>query len=196
MIDLAALKGSKGTARILDFGAVIEGALGGIDQKIDRLGTRFSIDFKSIPLETAEDGRRFLALLQQAKLQGGRVIYPQLGFDVGSPGNTLVNGAHATGTTLAIKGATPYYTVRVGQALNIIVSGRRYLYFSASQETMNGSGSGVITLTSKMRKILAGNEVIDFKKPCVEGFIQGDEQAWDLAAERLQSFEFTIKERA
>ncbi len=195
MIDLTALKGSKGTARILDFGAIIEGELGGIDQKIERLGTRFSIDFESIPFETENEGRRYVALLQQAKLQGGRVIYPQLDFNVGSPGNTLANGAHATGTTLNIKSGTPYYTVRVGQALNIIKDGRRYLYFAASQETFNGSGAGSITLTSKMRKILAGDEIIDFKKPCVEGFIQGNEQSWDLAASRLTPFKFTIKER-
>lgn len=196
MIDLTSLKGSKGTAKILDFGSVIEGALGGVDQKLDRLGTRFSIDFKSVPLNSESEGRRFIALLQQAKLQGGRVIYPQLGFDVGAPGNTVANGAHATGTTLNIKGGTPYYTIRAGQALNIIVGGRRYLYFSANQETLNGTGNGTITLTCKMRKILAGDEVIDFKKPCVEGFISGNEQAWELAAERLNSLEFTIKERA
>lgn len=196
MIDLTALKGSKGTARILDFGSVIEGALGGIDQKLDRLGTRFSIDFESIPFETEGDGRRFVALLQQAKLQGGRVLYPQIDFDVGAPGNTLANGAHSTGTTLNVKGGTPNYTVRAGQALNVIKDGRRYLYFAAAQETFNGSGNGSIALTSKMRKILAGDEVIDLKKPCVEGFIQGEEQSWDLAASRLTPLEFTIKERA
>lgn len=196
MIDLTDLQGSKGTARILDFGSMIEGTLGGADQKLDRLGTRFEIDFESIPVRTETDGRRWIALLQQAKLQGGRVIYPQLGFNIGSPGSTLANGVHSTGTTLNVKGGTPYYTVRAGQALNVIKDGRRYLYFAAAQETLNGTGNGSIVLTCKMRKILSGDEVIDLKTPCVEGFIRGNEQEWELAAAQLNSFKFTIKERA
>lgn len=196
MIDLTSLTGSKGVATLIDFSAVIESPLGGPDQKLDRLGSRFQIDFESIPLESGDDGRRYVALLQQAKRLGGRIIYPQLDFDVGAPGSTVANGAHATGTTLNIKGGTPYYTVRIGQALNVIAGGRRYLYFAATQETFNGSGAGSITLTTKMRKILAGDEVIDFAKPCVEGYIQGDEQSWDLAAQRLTSLKFVIKERA
>lgn len=196
MIDLTALKGSKGSARLLDFGTLVPGVLGGVDQKLIRSGARFAVDFESVPLETGNDGRRWLALLQQAKQQGGRVIYPQLDFNIGSPGSTLANGAQTAGTTLAIKGGTPYYTIRVGQALNIVKDGRRYLYFAATQQTLNGTGNGVITLTSKMRRILAGDEVIDLKTPCVEGYIEGDEFEWQLAAERLTRLNFSIKERA
>lgn len=196
MIDLTAITGSAGKPKLLDYGSIVKPALGGPAQKLNRLGTRFGFDFESIPYETEGAGRRLIALLQQAKLQGAMIIYPQLDFNIGAPGTTLANGAHSAGTTLNIKGATPHYTVRAGQALNVVKSGRRYLYFSASQETLNGTGQGTITLTTPMRTVLAGDEVIDFKKPRIEGFIEGEEWEWAIEAERLTPIKFYIEERA
>lgn len=196
MIDLTHIRGSVGTPKMLDWGGTLFPALGGVRQRLNRLGTRYGFTFKSVPMYMENEARGVIADLQRAKLEGGRVLYPQLGMNIGAPGSTLANGAQGAGTTLQIKSGTPYYVIRKGQALNVVKSGRRYLYFVAAQSQLNSVGIGSVTLTVPMRTVLAGDEVIDFKTPCIEGYIDGDEITWSIEAAQLTGLEFYIEERA
>lgn len=196
MIDLTHIRGSVGTPRMLDWGGTLFPALGGVRQRLNRLGTRYAFAFQTVPMYMEGEARAIIADLQRAKLQGGRILYPQLSMNIGGPGSTLANGAQAAGTTLQIKSGTPYYVIRKGQALNVIKSGRRYLYFAAAQSQFNSSGVGSVTLTVPMRTVLAGDEVIDFKTPCIEGYIEGNDLAWSIEAAQLTGLQFQIEERA
>jgi len=196
VIDLSILRGSVGTPKMVDWGGTLTPALGGVRQRLNRLGTRFGFNFESVPMYMESEGRRAVALLQQAKLQGASIPYPQIGINIGSPGNTLANGAQAAGTALAVKSGTPYYVVRPGQALNVVKAGRRYLYFVATQTQLNSGGNGTVTLTTPMRVLLAGDEVIDFKTPRIEGYIEGNETEWSIQADQMTPLKFYIEERA
>lgn len=196
MIDLSDITGSTGSPKMLDWGSTLQPVLGGVEQRLNRLGTRFSIDVETRPYRMEAEGRRHVALLQRAKQEGGFVPYPQLGMNIGGPGSPTVSGAHTGGTTLNITGATPYYVLRPGQALNIIRTSRRYLHFVATQVQLGATGNGAVVLTSPMRVHLAGGETVDLKTPGIEGFIDGDEMAWSIAASRLTTFSFIIRERA
>lgn len=196
MIDLTDLPCRDFPAKMLDWGAMLTPALGGVTQKVDRLGTRFAISFETPPLPIEPDGRRAIALLQEAKQLGGRVRYYQDGFTVGAPGSPLVNGAHTGGKSLSVKSGTPWYIVRHGQALSLTVAGRSYLYFSAGQVQLNGSGSGTILLTTPMRKHMAGDEAVNLGAPVIEGWLDGDEQEWATSLDRRVPLKFSIEERA
>lgn len=196
MIDLTQLKCRTPTPALMDWASLQEPALGGVTQRVGRLGTRFSIDFETPKMLVEAEGRRAIALLQMAQQQGGRVEYPQPDLRIGAVGTPLVNGAHTGGTTLRLKGLTAKYGIRQGQALNLIVSGRYYLYFAADNFVMNSAGAGVIVLTSPMRKHMTGNEAVELAVPVIEGWLDGNERSWTIDVARTTGLKFTISERA
>lgn len=195
MIDLTALKCALANMTMLDWGTVLEPPLGGVSQRIDRIGTRFSQTFRTPTMRVEADGRRAIALLQMAKQAGARVLYPQLDFNLGAPGAPVVSGAHTGGTALAINGAQPNYVVRFGQALSLTVGGRGYLHFSGAECVLDAAGAGTITLTTPMRRHLAGGEPVNLAAPVLEGWLAGTELPWSLDVARTTGLEFTVTER-
>ena len=195
MIDLTAYKCSAGIPALMSRAAIMEPVGQGVSQRLGRVGDRFRIDFTIVPMELESDGRRAIADLQMAQAEGGRVIYPQPGFAIGTPGAPTVDGAHTGGTALAITGATPHYAVRKGQALNLIVSGRYYLYFAAANAILDENGAGTVTLTTPMRKHMAGGETVVLAKPVIEGWLDGNERNWTIDNTRTVGLQFTVTER-
>jgi hypothetical protein len=196
IVDLTALPCREGDVALLDWAVLQEPALGGVTQRVARLGSRFSFDFQTPKMKLEGDGRRAIALLQLAQRLGGRVAYPQPDFHVGAVGAPLVNGIHTGGTTLALKGLTPNYAVHQGQALSLTVAGRSYLYFAAANAIMDGAGAGSVTLTIPMRTHLAGNEVAELARPVIEGWLAGTERSWTIETARTTGLQFKITERA
>ncbi|MEE4452858.1 hypothetical protein [Novosphingobium resinovorum] len=196
MIDLTSLRCAGADWTFLDWAALQEPILGGVTQRVGRLGSRHSLDFSTPAMKIESAGRRAIALLKQAKRLGGFARVPQVDFRVGAVGVPLVNGAHTGGTTLAVKGLTPRYGIRADQALNITVGGRRYLYFAADTSMMDASGSGTILLSSPMRTYLAGDEPVELAHPVIEGWLSGNEFTWTLDLARTVGLQFTIGERA
>lgn len=196
MIDLTELWCNAATPKLLDWAALQEPALGGITQRVGRLGSRFAIEFGTPALDVESEGRRWIARLQSAQQLGARVLYPQLDFDVGTPGAPSVGSAHTGGKFLAVTGASPHYGVREGQALNLTVAGRMYLYFAAETAILDASGAGTILLTTPMRTFLAGGEAVELAKPVVEGWLDGTERSWTLDLARTVGLQFTVTERA
>lgn len=196
MIDLTSLNCRTPTPALMDWAALQEPALGGVTQRAGRLGARFSIDFETPIMNMEAAGRRAIALLQQAQRLGGRVEYPQPDFRIGAVGTPLVNGPHTGGTTLALKGLTPRYPIRQGQALNLLVAARYYLYFAAGDFVMDAAGAGSIVLTVPMRTHLAGNETVEVARPVIEGWLNGTERDWTIDVARTVGLKFNIAERA
>lgn len=196
MIDLTDIKFQAAEPGMPDYGVLQEPILGGITTKIDRIGGGFTMQCTLPPEAMEPDGRRLIARCQMAKRQGAQLEYPQVDFNVGSPGAPTVNGAVAGGMTLPITGATPNYAVRPGQALNIVKAGRTYLYFAAQQTILNGSGAGSIVLTTMLRTQLAGGEAVGLKRPIIEGWIRGENFSWPIDVIRTVGLSFDLVERA
>ncbi|MFC0684628.1 hypothetical protein [Novosphingobium clariflavum] len=196
MIDLSDLRCNGATPTLLDWSALMEPALGGVTQRVGRLGARFSIEYSTPVTLIESEGRRWIARLQRAQREGGRVEFPQVDFDVGTPGMPTVDGAHTGGMALNITGASPHYGVREGQALNLTVAGRMYLYFAAETAILDAGGAGTIELTSPMRTFLSGGEAVELAKPMVEGWLDGTERSWTIDLARTVGLQFTITERA
>lgn len=196
MIDLSDLRCNEAAPTLLDWAALMEPALGGVTQRVGRLGSRFSIQYNTPITKIEAEGRRWIARLQRAQREGGRVEFPQLDFDVGAPGSPTVSGSHTGGMTLNVTGATPHYGIREGQALNLTASGRVYLYFAADTAILDATGSGTIMLTTPMRTYLTGGEAVELAKPMIEGWLDGTERSWTIDLARTVGLQFTITERA
>lgn len=180
--------------RLLDFGGVQQGAMGGAAQRLNRLGNRFSLSVELPPALSATEGRIYVARLLRALTEGAIYPFPQHGLDIGTPGAPLVNGAGQSGSTLTLDGFTPGYVVREGQFFSIIHAGRRYLHQAAAEATADGAGNIVLPITPMLRISPANNAVCEFAVPYIEGFVSGDSASWRLMLEPFHLISFSITE--
>jgi hypothetical protein len=165
---------------MLDWGGALTPTLGGPVQTLMRLGTRHSLDFTLPQMPTEPLGRIWASRLRMAKLFGALLPFGQDGFKVGAPGAIVVDGAGQSGMTLKVKGGTPYYAVREGQAFSIVTNGRRYLYFASAQTILDVAGAAAaMPIFPMLRVFPADGDVCEFGKPMIQGSLAGNEVAWD-----------------
>ncbi|KMS54724.1 hypothetical protein [Sphingobium cupriresistens] len=196
-IDLTDVECQLAEPGMQDFGVLQKPVLGGSINKVDRLGGGHVLSYTVPPKAMEPDGRRLVARCQMAKRYGVILEVPQVDFKVGTPGLAItVASAVAGGRYVQITGATPRYAVRMGQALNITRNGHRYLYFTAAQVVLNGSGAGQVELTRPLRTKLLGTEAVNLAKPVIEGWIEGDNFSWPISMQRTTGLQFDVVERA
>jgi len=178
---------------LIDFGSDMVPILGGPVQRVNRMGSRYSLTVELPPVKEEPNARIWASALRQAKQLGAIFTVPQPGLTIGSPGTPLVNGAHTGGTSLSIKGLSSTYALKQGQFLSIIHSSRRYLYAVAADATASG-GNVTVTLETMLRTALANNDVIEIATPKIEGYLDGD-PAVKMMLEPYRTVSFRIVER-
>ncbi|WBO23928.1 hypothetical protein [Sphingomonas abietis] len=164
---------------MLDWGGPLTPALGGPVQTLMRLGTRHSLDFVLPRMRAEPFGRIWSARLRMAKLFGALLPFGQDGFKPGSPGAIVVDGAGQSGMSLKVKGGTPAYPIREGQAFSIVTNGRRYLYFASAKGFLDASGGATVQIFPMLRVMPADGDVCEFGRPMIQGSLAGNEVAWD-----------------
>lgn len=180
-----------------DFGAVLTPFLGGPEQRINRLGTRFGLRVTLPPMPTRDKALIVQSRLLRAREDRLRMEWPQPDFDTGSPGAPLVSAAVTSGVALPLKGMTAGYQVKEGQALAIIHGGRRYVHIFSADGTVAGGGTLSASIWPMLRTSLSVNDVVEIAAPKIEGMVSpGDELSWQISVDRLASFSFTLSEGA
>lgn len=194
MIDLPDTPGPASVDwNLIDFGGNLTPPLGGAEQRINRLGNRWAATITMPPM-SSEEARLWVARLTRGVREGVRFKLRQLGVDVGAPGSPTVNGGGQAGTALNITGATPRYALRVGQCLNIVTGGRRYLYRAYSPVVLGSSGNGTVGIEPPLRAQPANGDSVIIGAPVIEGRIEPLQ--WSVPENRLTVLQFTITERA
>jgi len=197
MIDLPDDIAARGaTPRLMDFGGFLEPGLGGEVQRINRMGSRFSVAFEMPPLTNAKQGRIWVSRLIRAKSEGARWAYPLLDFNPGVPGAFVVNGAGQAGRTLQLRGGTPNYAFREGQPFSVVDgSGQHYLHFIDAQAIADAGGNVTITFSPMLRIQPANGAALKITQPMIEGYVMGDQLSWEIALDRTIGLSFEIAER-
>lgn len=166
-------------------------AIGGDEQELLRKGTRYALTFQ-MPVMSYLTSMDWDDLMAEGDTVVMRVFQP--GFETGAPGAPQVNGGGQAGTTLSIKGLTPYYVVRKGQFLSVITGGQRFLYRAKAETVANGSGVAAISLRTMLRRPHANNDTVEIAQPMVEGFVRGLSD-FAVGTDRLVGLQFTVRER-
>lgn len=198
MIDLTAACQQVTAPSLIDNGFEATPFLGGVSQRIDFPGSRHSVKVNLPPMRVEAEGRRWISRLVRAKQEGGKVVFPQIGFDVGEPGSTIVSADTAGGRTLPISGGTPQYAVKEGQALTLITGGRGYFYIVTEQTILDASGAGNLILDVPLRVSATEGDVVNLARPTIEGWITGDSDSgfgWSIDTTRTVGLSFTVTER-
>ena len=187
---------SPATPELVDFGSVVTPPLGGVQQRLNRLGNRFAMSVQLPPMPAEPLGRKWVSALNQGLTEGVIAAFPQPDFVVGSPGSPLVNGAGQIGSTMILDGFAANYPVKDGQFFNVIINGRRYLYHSRVDLAASAGGAISLPITPMIRVSPGDNAVCDFATPMIEGFLQGDPRSWTIDAARTVGLSFSVMEAA
>ena len=197
MITLPAYPAPNGaTAALVDRGGTLRGASA---LRVDRLGSHYRIGVTYPALDEEDKARVFVSRLIRAKRQGLRMPYPLLGVNQGMCGNAVVvDGAGQAGASLAVRGLIPHAAIREGYWLSIEdATGQHYLHNVGEQVIAGADGKAVIDVSDTMlRRPFPDGARVHFTQPMIEGLIEGNEAAWQLAVDHRTSIEFVIEEAA
>lgn len=180
------------------FGGPILAGLGGEDQYINRLGSRWQLDVQTPRLVPEPDGRLWTDVLAQAWVTGERVSFavPQPGLAIGDPGTPVINGSGQTGSGISLRGFAGSYLIRRGQFFSIMSGGRRYLHRVAHPVDIGATAAGdsIFGILPMLRVSPADGDTVEFLNPAVEGIVLGDQRSWTHVIARTQGLKFSIRE--
>lgn len=180
--------------RLLTWANELTPVLGGPTMRLNRLGSRWEARVVMPPM-TYEAAMAWAAAFTKAETDTVVMNLYQPGFNPGSPGTTLVNGAGQLGMSLNVDGFSGAYQVKPGQFFSIVISGQRYLYQATAAVTA-ASGAATLAFGPMLRKSPPNNGVVELAQPKIEGFAKLDDSAREVTADRLvHGFSFTITER-
>jgi hypothetical protein len=179
----------------IDAGGTVKGGLGAPDQRVNRLGNRFGLSVQLPPMLYTATAKLWISKLNQALTSGARIKWPQMDFLPGTTGTVLINGANQSGSTLNVDGAAANYPFSDGQFFSIVTGGVNYMYMVAGNSAASAAGLATLPIYPPLRVQHLDNDVCNFASPMIEGFVQGDQRQWDLAAGGIVGIEFEIRER-
>ncbi|MFN3387435.1 MAG: hypothetical protein ACK40O_00775 [Allosphingosinicella sp.] len=180
--------------KLLDFGRFMRPPTGGRVQRVDRLGNRFAATFVFPPFDSSDLGRIVVSRLIRAKSEGIRLKLQLGDFNPGAPGATVVNGNGQAGSLLAVRGFAAGYQVREGQWFNHVRGDDILLYNASADAIATAGGLATVGLAPMMRTEPVDGDVLNFLNPVIQGFVDGDELAWQMAVELKIAIEFTVEE--
>lgn len=193
-VELPSTPGPAAVAwELVDFGGTLSGALGGMAQRVNRLGNRWRCRITMPPLTPAQ-AREWSSALAQGLRQGVLWKVRQVGFAPGAAGTPLVNGGSQAGNALTVDGLTALYPYRIGQVFSLLTGSRRYVHHVAGNGRANGSGQATLAIEPALRVTPADNSTVELAAPMLEGLLESP-VAWSLDPNRLASgFEIVISE--
>lgn len=197
MIELPACPPIKeAVPRYVSFGVDQDPILGGPQSKVLRMGDRWAIDVETYPAEYAEHGMKYLSRLVRGLKETVWLAFPEPGVKPRSYGAPVVASAGSAGTSLPVSGLIPGDVIREGKFFSMIIGGQSYLYqVAVADVTVSGSATATLQIEPMLRRQPPAGTALDFE-PKIEGFVQGNEQAWNTSRSKYLPFRFTIKEPA
>ncbi len=182
--------------RYVSFGVDQDPILGGPQSKVLRMGDRWAIDVETYPAEYAEHGMKYLSRLVRGLKETVRLTFPEPGVKPRSYGTPVVASAGSAGTSLPVSGLIPGDVIREGKFFSMIIGGQSYLYqVAVADVVVNAGRTATLQIEPMLRRQPPAGTALDFE-PKIEGFVQGNEQAWNTSRSKYLPFRFTIKERA
>lgn len=183
----------EGVPRYVFYGTSQKPTLGGPEGRIQRLGDRWGIDIQTYPALYAEHGMAYLSRLVRGLKNVVRVPFPEPGVSQTGFGAPVVSQAGSAGQVLPVGGLIPGVTIREGKFFNVVIGGRYYLHQVAETVVAGQDGSAVLLIEPMLRRQPPQGSALDFV-PKIEGFVQGNEQSWQISRSKYLPFNYSIVE--
>lgn len=179
------------TPRLMDFGGRLRPPLGGPEQRIQRLGSRWSVDLRIGALNATQAGA-LLGVIMKATTQGATVTtkWPQ---EAGSAhGTPKVNGGGQAGSSLVVDGLSAD-VIKAGTFFSMTISGRSYLHM-VTDDVTPAAGAATLSIAPMLRASPADNADLDMATPTIEGFLSEEVLTWSVTMMMAASFTLSITE--
>jgi hypothetical protein len=157
--------------------------LGGPLQRVARLGDRWSYSVELRPMYAAQ-ARPFVTAIRQGL--SAKVLCPVILSGIDLQGQTDCTVNSGSGKNIVVTGTTA--TKTVGQFFSLVSNGVRYLH---EVTAINGQ---TISINPALKVTIAGGEVLEFAKPYIEGFLDGNEQETTIGMVGNLGLSFRINE--
>lgn len=144
---------------------------GGPAQRVARLGDKWVYSVSMRPMAFTQ-ARVFLAALLQGV--SAKVLCPVIISGLDLTNQVDVVAANGSGKTLSFTGSNANKSV--GQYFSIVgTDGVRYLHM------VTASSGNTLSIIPALKRPIAGGELMEFKAPKIEGFLEGTEQTFTLS---------------
>lgn len=167
--------------------------LGGPQTRVSRLGDRWGMAVETYPAVYADEGRVYLSRLLRGMTDTVVIVIPEPGMS-GRDYGTPVVSAPSSGRNLAVSGLGNGRVVEEGKFLSVIIGGQRFVYQTTAEVTANGFGLAVLPIYPTLRRQPNVGAVVELSAPKMEGFVQGNEQSWQVSRSKRLGFSFAIME--
>lgn len=187
-ITLTTLPVADHTIELKSNAKLLTPVMGGVQQRINSLGDRFSLKINTDPMMYNQAARVITDL--NAGLTE-TVIYPvPQPFAIANAGSPQVSTANQKGRTLALKSLANGFKFSKGMFITVISNGTRYLHQITADTTVSGT-TATVAILPMLRVSPAVNDVVQVQNPTIEGFISGNSNAWTVS--RLQAVGLTVE---
>ena len=157
--------------------------MGGNVQRVARLGDKWTYQVDLRPM-FAWQSRPLIALL----LQGldAKVLCPIVIPGIDTSAATDAVAVSGGGRSMIVTGDTT--TKSLGQHFSLVANGVRYLH------QITAITDQTIKFIPTLKVKIAGGEVLEFREPKIEGFLDGNEQSWTVGLVSNVGLTFKINE--
>lgn len=174
-----------------------EGALGGADLPVPRMGDRWSAIVNTAQLRQNADGLALVAALTMATTLDARMPVqqphvPQLAF--GSA--PVVDGTDQGGSAIRVRGVPAGTVLEAGRYLSLLHFGVHHVHMIAQPTIVAASGVVTISLWPMLRFLSIDGERVYLDTPMIEGKLVGFDGGARFIRNRIDPFEFSIVERS
>lgn len=187
----------KATPEFIDNGVdQIPSAGAGVEQRLDRLGSRWALSVQLPPIKEGADWLEWQVALLQARAQDASYPWPQPGLVTNTPavGSPVIAGAGQTGSTLNLSGIGTGYPIKKGQFLSVIKGARTYLYQCQTLTTPSG-GAAAVPIWPILRASPDNGSAVQLVTPLISGKLS-ESLSWDHETHSYVLTSFRIVERA
>lgn len=147
----------------------VQRSTNGVSLPISRAGDHFEIEIDVRSLGTA-CARELTVDLLRGRGQRLRVPLPLQNINIGPIGTVVADGAGQSGSSLNVRGGTPYAVVRKGWHMTIVTDGEGRLHQASEEVVFDGDGQGVIPFWPMMRVPPEDGDAVEIAEPFIEGF--------------------------
>lgn len=181
-------------AQFKSYGFLTKPLFGGDILRTNRPGSRFALAVTLPPVSTkARSG--VLSDLIKGQSEGLRVLWEQ-GLEI-SPaiGTPLIDGAAQAGTSLNVKGLTPYTSILKDMFFSFEQSGESRLHIVTAEAQADANGDITLSIEPELRVSTADEAPVNFTAPVIDGFVEGESISWALTLGGLIIISFELIER-
>jgi hypothetical protein len=172
-----------------------EGALGGADLQIPRMGDRFAVDVSTSQLRQDAQSRHLVAALMEATTADAKIALRLPNTSAPIRGDGVVDGSGQTGSVLQVRGMIPNAALQWGVFFSVVHIGIHYVHMIRGQVFVDAAGRAAVPIWPMLRFITVDGEACSFEAPMIEGQLVGFDKGAGFERNRTKPLAFSIQER-